>query len=132
MTTTSDSLAGARAAEAARGRWLMLIVLLAGQFMALLDVTIATIAMPAIGRSLHATGARLQLVLAGYTVSYATLLMAGAPLGHLNGRRRIFLIGVRCSRWPRWPAGSCFGPGSSSPPGSSRARRRRRCHRSRE
>jgi hypothetical protein len=41
MTTTTDPLAREReregAAGAARGRWLMLIVLLAGQFMALLD-----------------------------------------------------------------------------------------------
>ena len=37
MTTTTDSLVRERAAGAARGRWLMLIVLLAGQFMALLD-----------------------------------------------------------------------------------------------
>ena len=51
-------------ATAARGRWLMLIVLLAGQFMALLDVTIVNVAMPTIGRSLHASGAELQLVVA--------------------------------------------------------------------
>jgi hypothetical protein len=38
MTTATNSLVRERAAGAARGRWLMLIVLLAGQFMALLDV----------------------------------------------------------------------------------------------
>ena len=64
MTTTTDPLVREReaAAGAARGRWLMLIVLLAGQFMALLDVTIVNVAMPTIGRTLHATGAELQLV----------------------------------------------------------------------
>jgi MFS family permease len=69
MTTTTDSLVREReaAAGAGRGRWLMLIVLLAGQFMALLDVTIVNVAMPTIGRTLHATGAELQLVVAGYT-----------------------------------------------------------------
>lgn len=56
MTTTTNSLVRERAAGAARGRWLMLIVLLAGQFMALLDVTIVNVAMPTIGRTLHATG----------------------------------------------------------------------------
>src|SRR6266576_2653325 len=39
---------------------MMLIVLLAGQFMALLDVTVVNVAMPTIGRSLHASGAELQ------------------------------------------------------------------------
>ena len=72
----------------------MLIVLLAGQFMALLDVTIVNVAMPTIGRSLHASGAELQLVVSGYTVSYAMLLITGARLGDICGRRRMFMAGV--------------------------------------
>src|ERR1700692_3259821 len=93
MTATSETVAlvgGTRD----RARWLMLIVLLCGQFMALLDVTIVNVAMPTIGRSLHASGAELQLVIAGYTVSYAMLLITGARLGDLYGRRRVFLAGV--------------------------------------
>jgi MFS family permease len=93
MTTTIDPLVR-DPATAARGRWLMLIVLLAGQFMALLDVTIVNVAMPTIGRSLHASGAELQLVVAGYTVSYAMMLITGARMGDLYGRRRMFLAGV--------------------------------------
>jgi MFS family permease len=72
----------------------MLVVLLGGQFMALLDVTVVNVAMPTIGRSLHTSGAALQLVVAGYTVSYAMLLITGARLGQLYGRRRLFLAGV--------------------------------------
>ena len=94
MTTTTNPLVRERAAGAARGRWLMLTVLLAGQFMALLDVTIVNVAMPTIGRTLHATGAELQLVVAGYTVSYAMALITGARMGDLYGQRRMFLIGV--------------------------------------
>jgi hypothetical protein len=94
MTTTTDPLVRDPAAGAARGRWLMLIVLLAGQFMALLDVTIVNVAMPTIGRSLHASGAELQLVVSGYTVSYAMMLITGARMGDLYGRRRMFLAGV--------------------------------------
>jgi MFS family permease len=93
MTTTIDPLVR-DPATAARGRWLMLIVLLAGQFMALLDVTIVNVAMPTIGRTLHASGAELQLVVAGYTVSYAMLLITGARMGDLYGRRRMFMAGV--------------------------------------
>jgi MFS family permease len=93
MTTTTGPLVR-DPATAGRGRWLMLIVLLAGQFMALLDVTIVNVAMPTIGRSLHASGAELQLVVAGYTVSYAMLLITGARMGDLYGRRRMFLAGV--------------------------------------
>src|SRR6202035_6057615 len=93
MTTITDPLVR-DPATAARGRWLMLVVLLAGQFMALLDVTVVNVAMPTIGRSLHASGAELQLVIAGYTVSYAMLLITGARLGDLIGRRRMFMLGI--------------------------------------
>ena len=96
MTTTSDSIlrAPGAAADTGHGRWIMLAVLLAGQFMALLDVTIVNVAMPTIGRALHASGAELQLVVSGYTVSYAMLLITGARLGELRGRRRMFLAGI--------------------------------------
>jgi MFS family permease len=93
MTATSETVVAAGRAGG-RGRWVMLIVLLCGQFMALLDVTVVNVAMPTIGRSLHASGAELQLVIAGYTVSYAMLLITGARLGDLIGRRRMFLLGV--------------------------------------
>jgi EmrB/QacA subfamily drug resistance transporter len=96
MTTTSESIlpAPSAAADAGRGRWIMLAVLLAGQFMALLDVTIVNVALPTIGRTLHASGAELQLIVSGYTVSYAMLLITGARLGDLRGRRQMFLAGV--------------------------------------
>ncbi len=96
MTTTSESILRppGLAPGGGRGRWIMLAVLLAGQFMALLDVTIVNVAMPTIGRTLHASGAELQLVVSGYTVSYAMLLITGARLGDLRGRRRMFLAGV--------------------------------------
>ncbi|MGA2830622.1 MAG: MFS transporter, partial [Streptosporangiaceae bacterium] len=96
MTTTSDSIlrAPSAAADTGHGRWIMLAVLLAGQFMALLDVTIVNVAIPTIGRALHASGAELQLVVSGYTVSYAMLLITGARLGELRGRRRMFLAGI--------------------------------------
>jgi MFS family permease len=94
MTSTSARTLPAAGEREAPARWPMLVVLLAGQFMALLDVTIVNVALPTIGRSLHASGAELQLVVAGYTVSYAMLLITGARLGDLAGRRRMFLAGT--------------------------------------
>jgi EmrB/QacA subfamily drug resistance transporter len=72
----------------------MLIVLLAGQFMALLDVTIVNVAMPTMRADLGASGSALQLIVAGYTVAYAMLLITGARLGDLWGRRRMYLVGL--------------------------------------
>jgi EmrB/QacA subfamily drug resistance transporter len=74
--------------------WFMLGVLLLGQFMALLDVTVVNVAMTDIRTDLHASGAALQLVVSGYTVGYAMLLITGARLGELYGRRRMFVTGV--------------------------------------
>ena len=42
--------------------WLMLAVLLLGQFMCIIDVLVTNVAMPSIAASLHASGASLQLV----------------------------------------------------------------------
>ena len=97
MTTIklrADVPATATPAESDRRRWVMLVVLVAGQFMALLDVTIVNVAMPTIAADLHASGAALQLVASGYTITYAMLLITGARLGSLRGTRGVFLAGV--------------------------------------
>lgn len=74
-------------------RWL-LVALLTGQFMAILDATIVNVATPTIRTDLHTTGAALQLVVAGYTIAYAVLLISGARLGALAGFRRTFVAGL--------------------------------------
>ena len=72
----------------------LLLTILFGQFMAVLDVSIVNVAVPTIHLDLHAGGAGLQLVVAGYTISYAVLLITGARLGDRLGHRRVFLLGL--------------------------------------
>lgn len=72
----------------------LLAVVLTGQFMALLDAFIVNVAAPSIGADLAASGAALQLVIAGYTIAYAALLITGARIGELLGPRRTFLAGL--------------------------------------
>ena len=81
-------------AAAERRRWIMLGVLVTGQFMALLDATIVNVAMPTIGADLHTSGSALQLVVAGYTITYAMLLITAARLGNLLGTRWVFFAGL--------------------------------------
>jgi MFS family permease len=72
----------------------MLAVLLLGQFMGLLDALIVNVAVPAIGVDLHTSGAVLQLIVGGYIVAYAMLLITGARLGAVLGRRTLYLTGA--------------------------------------
>ncbi len=71
-----------------------LAIVLTGQFMALLDASVVNVAAPSIHASLHASGAGLQLVIAGYVITYAVLLVTGARLGDIVGHRTMFLFGV--------------------------------------
>jgi MFS family permease len=73
---------------------LVLAVVLVGQFMAVLDASIVNVAAPSIHASLRASGAGLQLIVAGYTITYAVLLVTGARLGDIIGHRRVFLAGL--------------------------------------
>src|SRR6266576_2417152 len=73
---------------------LVLAVVLIGQFMAVLDASIVNVAAPSIHAVLRASGASLQLVVAGYTITYAVLLVTGARLGDIVGHRRVFLGGL--------------------------------------
>jgi MFS family permease len=73
---------------------LVLAIVLIGQFMAVLDASIVNVAAPSIHASLRASGAGLQLVVAGYTITYAVLLVTGARLGDIVGHRRMFMAGL--------------------------------------
>jgi MFS family permease len=76
-----------------RKGWLLGILLVA-PFMAQADATIANVATPSIHVGLGASGAVLELVIGGYLIAFAVLLITGARLGQAHGYRRIFLLGV--------------------------------------
>jgi MFS family permease len=71
-----------------------LAIVLTGQIMAIVDTNIVNVAVPAMHATLGASGAGLQLIVAGYTIAYAVLLITGARLGDILGHRRVFLAGV--------------------------------------
>jgi MFS family permease len=65
--------------------------LLAGAFLPIMDFFITNVALPSIDASLRASAAELELVIAGYGVAYAALLVLGGRLGDRVGRHRVFL-----------------------------------------
>ena len=60
-------------------------VLLIAPSMAQADATIANVATPSISAELGASGAELELVIGGYLVAFAVLLITGARLGQTHG-----------------------------------------------
>ncbi|MEU9740545.1 MFS transporter [Micromonospora chersina] len=72
----------------------LLAVLLTGQAMASMDTSIAAVAAPAIRADLAGPPAVQQLVLAGYTLTFAVLVVVGARLGARHGSPRIFRLGL--------------------------------------
>jgi len=72
----------------------LLAVLLIAPFMAQADATIANVATPSISAELGASGAELELVIGGYLVAFAVLLITGARLGQTHGYRHMFLAGI--------------------------------------
>jgi MFS transporter, DHA2 family, methylenomycin A resistance protein len=73
---------------------LVLLVMCAGMFLVLLDVTVVNVAVPAITAGLHTGTAGVQWVVDGYTVALASLLLGGGTLGDRIGHRRVVLAGL--------------------------------------
>jgi MFS family permease len=59
-----------------------------------LDNTIVNVALPSIGRELHASVSELQWTVDAYTLVLASLLMLGGSMGDRFGRRRVFQTGL--------------------------------------
>lgn len=72
----------------------LLVVLLLGQAMSNMDHSMVNVAAPVLRQGLGLSGAWLQMVITGYSLSYAVLLVTGARLGGDHGPRRLFLIGL--------------------------------------
>jgi MFS family permease len=71
-----------------------LMTVLIGVFLPMTDFFIVNVALPTIDRDLHASPGMLQLVVAGYAIAYALLLVVGGRLGDALGRKRLFLAGM--------------------------------------
>lgn len=100
-TTTAEAAPTAEAAAvpvihhggAAIGS-LGLFTVLLGAALPLIDFFIVNVALPAMEKDLSASPATLELVVAGYGVAYAVLLVLGGRLGDTAGRHALFLIGM--------------------------------------
>jgi EmrB/QacA subfamily drug resistance transporter len=70
------------------------VVLLIGLALPVTDFFVVNVALPTMGRDLHASTGVLELVVSGYSTAYALLLVLGGRLGDALGRRPLFLAGM--------------------------------------
>src|SRR6476661_3348046 len=85
----------ADSAEAnSRRRWLALAVIVAAQFMVVLDVAIVNVALPSIKTDLGFSQESLQWVITAYAIFFGGVLLLGGRLADLLGRRRLFIAGL--------------------------------------
>src|SRR5205807_4344461 len=75
-------------------RWFGLAVLVAAQFMVVLDIAIVNVALPTIKTDLHFSQESLQWVITAYSILFGGVLLLGGRMADLIGRRRLFMAGL--------------------------------------
>src|SRR3954470_10204158 len=83
-----------RTARLLSHQWAALAVVLTGTFMVVLDFFIVNVAMPAMQADLHAGTGAIEWVVAGYGLTFATLLITAGRIGDRFGRRRALTAGL--------------------------------------
>jgi EmrB/QacA subfamily drug resistance transporter len=93
-STTTQPAARRRPSRPPHGPRAILFVILAAQLMGVIDLTIVNVAAPTIRTDLRTSGSGIQLVIAGYVITYAMMLITGARLGDRYGHGRVFRVGL--------------------------------------
>ena len=74
-------------------KWSVVIVLGAAQFVMVLDGTVMNVSIATVVDDLDTTVAAMQGAITFYTLTMAAVMLLGAKLGDILGRRRAFVIG---------------------------------------
>lgn len=76
------------------GRWAALAVLCLSLVVIALDGTIVNVAIPTIATKLHGSESQLQWIVDGYTLAFATLLLAAGHVADRVGRQKMLMVGL--------------------------------------
>jgi EmrB/QacA subfamily drug resistance transporter len=80
--------------QSPRAKWFALALVVAAQFMVVLDVAIVNVALPSIKSDLDFSQESLQWVITAYSIMFGGALLLGGRLADILGRRRLFMIGL--------------------------------------
>jgi MFS family permease len=95
MTATTEPAQLRDGADRLSARaWGVLLVLCGALFLDALDVSMAGVALPAIGAELGMSTSELQWVVSGYVLGFGGFLLLGGRAADLLGRRRVFLVAL--------------------------------------
>src|ERR1700744_3847789 len=75
------------------GKWIMVSAILASS-MAFIDGTALNVVLPALQKSLQASGADLFWILNAYLLMLASLILIGGSMGDKLGRKKVFMAGI--------------------------------------
>src|SRR5438067_1747762 len=94
MSSAIVAQVSAEAQETDNRRWFGLAVIVAAQFMVVLDIAIVNVALPSIKTDLHFSQESLQWVITAYSIFFGGVLLLGGRLADVLGRRRLFMAGL--------------------------------------
>ena len=83
-----------RAPQSLRAVWPAMVGLSAVFLVEMLDNTLLNVALPTIGRDLHASATALQWVTGAYTVVFGGLMLLFGSVADRFGRRRVMFVGL--------------------------------------
>ena len=84
---------GTKAQAARSGGQLVLLTLAAGQFLMTLDSSVMNVSIATVAEDVGTTVTGIQGAITAYTLVMATLMITGAKIGAMIGRKRAFAIG---------------------------------------
>jgi EmrB/QacA subfamily drug resistance transporter len=93
-----------------RRPWTIFALMIAAQFMVILDVSVVNVALPSISRSLHLSPADYQWTVSAYVLLSGGLLLLGGRVADLLNRRGAFLAGVGLFTVASLASGLAQGP----------------------
>ena len=79
--------------SSSKQRWTLVATIIASS-MTFIDLTVVSVALPALQKELGATITDVQWVVEAYSLFLGALILVGGSLGDQFGRKRIFLLGV--------------------------------------
>ncbi|GHF64585.1 MFS transporter [Streptomyces mashuensis] len=93
-TTLTSSVAAASAGRWSPRLWGLLLVLAGNMLIDALEVSVAVVALPSVGDDLGLPPTSLQWAMSGFALGFGSLMLFGARVVALLGRRRMYLLAL--------------------------------------